>query len=377
MRRATIHIDFHEHTRTDSLKFSATVNVSQLDHFTDVIDVRSPSEFVLDHIPGAINLPVLDDSQRERVGTLYKQTSSFEAKKVGAALVARNIAIHLETALKDRPKEWQPLIYCWRGGNRSASLTHVLRQVGWNAHVLDGGYKSFRRHVIAELERLPDILQLRVVCGSTGSGKSRLLQEITRLGGQVLDLEELARHRGSVLGGLPDHPQPTQKYFESAIWEVLRRCDPARPVFVEAESKKVGQLRVPEVLINRMWRSNCLFVDAPITARVEFLSQEYQHFRGDFSSLSDKLRCLRSLHGSEKIEGWIELARQSRWDELIEQLLREHYDPAYRRSMLSHYPSLDTAPNYRAEKIDETSLRNIAREIINELPVKSLEHAAT
>jgi tRNA 2-selenouridine synthase len=346
------------------LKFSSTVNVTQLDDFDELIDVRSPSEFALDHLPDAINLPVLDDAQREQVGTLYKQTSSFEAKKIGAALVARNIAAHLETTLNDRPKNWQPLVYCWRGGNRSASLAHVLRQIGWNAQVLEGGYKAYRRHVIAELERLPATVQLRVVCGPTGSGKSRLLQQIALLGGQVLDLEELAAHRGSVLGNLPNQPQPSQKHFESSIWQTLRRCASDQPIFVEAESKKIGQLRVPDALISRMWSSSCLKIEVPLAARVDFLIREYAHFLDDFDDLEAKIRCLHSLHGSEKIDAWLGLASAQQWAAMVEQLLVDHYDPAYHRSTVSHYPTLDRAPTFRADRLDELSLRGLAQDLL-------------
>ncbi len=346
------------------MKFSAMATVSQLDQFDESIDVRSPSEFALDHLAKAVNLPVLDDVERAQVGTLYKQTSSFDAKKVGAALVARNIARHLDNALRDRPKNWQPLVYCWRGGNRSASLAHVLRQIGWNAYTLDGGYKAYRRHVIAELERLPASLHLRVVCGPTGSGKSRLLERIAERGGQVLDLEQLAAHRGSVLGNLPDVAQPSQKHFESKIWDTLRRFTPQQPVFIEAESVKIGRLRVPEALIARMWQSPCLSIQMPVAARVKFLTQEYDHFLHDLPDLEMKLRCLYSLHGRDKIEEWLSLASNQRWPELVERLLVEHYDPAYRRSTISHFPTLDCAPVFSANGIDDHCLGNLADEIL-------------
>lgn len=350
--------------KTPDLKFSALANVSQLGSFDEVIDVRSPAEFAHDHVPGAINLPVLNDEERARVGILYKQSSSFDAKKAGAALVARNIAQHLETELYTRTKSWRPLVYCWRGGNRSASMGHILRQIGWDACVLDGGYKSYRRHVIAELETLPQRLQLRVVCGPTGSGKSRSLCAIIDAGGQALDLEGLAAHRGSVLGNLPDHPQPTQKLFESKVWETLRKFDPVQPVFIEAESKKIGKLRVPEALIQRMWSSPCILIDAPMSARVNFLKQEYVHFLSDQSNLEVKLRCLQRLHGAEIVDRWVAMARQHKWDMLVEELLRNHYDPAYRRSTLKHYPTLAEAEIYDLQNISADSLSRIAQQIL-------------
>lgn len=347
------------------MKFSAIAQVSELDRFDEWIDVRSPSEFALDHVANAINLPVLDDAERARVGTLYKQTSSFEAKKVGAALVARNIARHLEEVLANRPKLWQPLVYCWRGGNRSAALAHVLQKIGWNAQALDGGYKAYRRHVLSELESLPAKLALRIVCGPTGSGKSALLQRIAVKGGQVLDLEDLAAHRGSVLGNLPDRPQPSQKYFESRIWDTLRKFSADQPIFVEAESIKIGRLRVPEALIARMWQSPCIRIDMPLAARVTFLTQEYAHFLQDLPELESKLRCLYALHGKDIIENWLALASSQRWTDLVEQLLVQHYDPAYRRSTLSHYPTLDVAPAFSADAIDAAALDRLASEVLH------------
>ncbi len=346
------------------MKFASLATVTQLSEFDEVIDVRSPSEFAIDHVPSAVSLPMLDDDERARIGTLYKQVSSFEAKKIGAALVARNIANHIETKLITRPKYWRPLVYCWRGGNRSAALAHVLQKIGWDAHTLDGGYKAYRRHVVAEIENLAPLFQYRIVCGPTGSGKSRLLEELARQGGQVLDLEELAAHRGSVLGNLPDRPQPAQKLFESRLWHILRGFDPKRPVFIEAESKKIGVLRVPEVLINRMWQSACVKVDVPIDARIDFLKQEYSHFLSDFADLEEKLNCLNSLHGEKKIATWLDHARREDWNTLVEELLTQHYDPAYQRSTLTHYPTLSAAPVLKANKICEDSIGQLASDLL-------------
>ena len=202
------------------------IGIARLAEFTDRIDVRSPAEYALDHIPGAVSHPVLDDAERARIGTLHKPGVGVRREKAGAALVAKNIAAMLESAFADRPREWQPLVYCWRGGKRSGALTHVLNEIGWKAVQLDGGYKAYRRHVIEELARLPQTFSYRVICGVTGSGKSRLLQALGAAGAQVLDLEALARHRGSLLGDLPLAPQPSQKGFESLLWEQLARFDP-------------------------------------------------------------------------------------------------------------------------------------------------------
>lgn len=343
------------------------VTVTHLAEFDEVIDVRSPSEFQEDHVPGAINLPVLDDEERDRVGTLYKQVSPFEAKKVGAALVSRNVARHIETELFDRPRHWRPLVYCWRGGKRSGAMVHVLREIGWRADQLEGGYKAYRRQVVADLAALPAKLRWRVVCGPTGSGKTRLLAALARAGAQVLDLEGIARHRGSVLGDCPGALQPTQKMFESQVWHALTRFDPARPVFVEAESKKVGNLRVPEALIAAMWGSECVVVEAEMADRVTLLLDEYRHFLEDRQALYARLDCLIPLHGRERVEEWKQLAAAEDWPAFVRAILTRHYDPAYRRSTLQHYPRLEAAVRVRVGGSDEAAFERAARELLERI----------
>ena len=306
--------------------------VGRLDAFDTIVDVRSPSEFALDHLPGAINCPVLDDAERAQVGTMHKLDSAFAAKRHGAALVARNIARHLEQQFADKPRHWRPLVYCWRGGQRSRAMVHVLSAIGWPALQLEGGYRAFRRHVVAELEGLPRRLRLRIVCGPTGSGKSRLLRHLSMCGAQVLDLEQIARHRGSVLGALP-LPQPSQKRFETELWSALRAFDPRRPVIAESESRKVGQLRLPDALIEHMRDSDCVHLQLPTEARVRLLREEYSHFEADGPALMRQLDCLVALHGRERVESWKALAAAHRWDEMVRRLLEEHYDPAYHRSI--------------------------------------------
>jgi len=304
----------------------------QLDAFDTIIDARSESEYAIDHLPGAINCPVLDDAQRILVGTTYKQVGSFEAKKIGAPLVARNIAHYIETVFADKPRDWKPLVYCWRGGNRSGSMATIFAKVGWPVVQLDGGYKAYRAHVAAALDA-PPAVDFRVICGTTGSGKTRLLETLDGIGAQVLDLEGMAAHRGSVLGHLPDAPQPSQKKFETRIWDKLRRFDPARPVFVESESKKVGNLRVPDAVMERMRASPCVALQLPRERRVQLLMEDYRHFADDAARLNTQLDHLTQLHGRARIEAWHEMANAGRMPELVDQLLEQHYDPAYLRSI--------------------------------------------
>ncbi|MFC3106523.1 tRNA 2-selenouridine(34) synthase MnmH [Undibacterium arcticum] len=337
-----------------------------LDQFDAIIDVRSPKEFAEDHIPGAINCPVLDDAERVRVGTLYKQVNAFEAKKVGAALVAKNIARHIETLMLDKPRDWKPLVYCWRGGNRSGSMTHILAKIGWPAIQLDGGYKEFRRHVNASLAHLPDQFSFKVVCGTTGSGKSRLLQVLAAEGAQVLDLEQLAAHRGSVLGNLPTEDQPSQKSFETSLWQKLRGFDPARVVYVESESKKVGKLRVPDALMEKIRAASCISLTLSRPNRVRLLMQDYAHFIKHPDVLNSQLDFLVTMHGREKIEYWHDLALSGRIEGLVDELLQSHYDPAYLRSIARNFTQFSQARLLELEDISNQDFHQAAQRLLHE-----------
>jgi tRNA 2-selenouridine synthase len=330
------------------------VGPEALARFADVIDVRTPAEFAEDHVPRAQNRPVLSNAERAEVGTLHANVSGFEAKKVGAALISRNIASIVE-GFRDRPHEFAPLVYCWRGGQRSRSLAHVLNEIGWRAVQLEGGYRAYRRHVVAELAQLPKRFRYRVVCGLTGSGKSRLLSALDAAGAQVLDLEALACHRGSLLGDLPDAPQPTQKWFESMILDRLATLDPSRDVFVESESRKIGRVQVPEALLDAMRTSRCIRLELPLTLRVALLKDEYAHFLADPAALAQKLAALVPLHGRATIDRWSALAAAGDFDALVEALLLEHYDPAYGRAIERNYPSHADGRAVRPDAIDASA----------------------
>jgi tRNA 2-selenouridine synthase len=352
------------HRDRPEAKVATPLSLAELRAFGEILDARSPAEYAEDHLPGAVNVPTLDDEERARVGTIYAERSAFEAKRAGAPLAARNIARHIEERFADRPRGWRPLVYCWRGGGRSGSLVHVLRQVGWDAQRLDGGYKAFRRQVVADLERLPQELRYHVICGATGSGKSRLLEALAQAGAQVLDLEVLAAHRGSVLGDLPDAPQPTQKAFETGLWTALSGFDRRRPVYVESESKKVGNLRVPDALIGRMREARCFRLEAAADLRVALLLEEYAHFVGRPDALLAKLELLRDLHGAERIAQWKEHLRQGAWEPLVLDLLESHYDPAYRRSLTRNYRDAATAAAVEVRDISPQGFLSIARGLV-------------
>jgi len=318
----------------------AIVNVQQvLDQFQaydTIIDVRTPAEFEEDHLPGAINLPVLDNDQRILVGTGYKG-DPFTAKKIGAALMSRNIAHHLEQHLLNRPKDWSPLVYCWRGGNRSGGMATVLAKIGWRVSLLEGGYKAYRTHLMASLPGLVSRLAFRVVCGPTGSGKTRLLGCLAEQGQQVLDLEALACHRGSLLGAEPSSSQPSQKAFESLLFDRLRTLTPDRPVYVESESKKIGNLHLPDALMTQMRASDCIRIEMPTTARVCLLCEEYQHFLDNPGPLIQQLQKMAPLVGHGTVEGWLAQVTARDWPGLVGALLAVHYDPSYHRSIQRNF----------------------------------------
>ena len=345
------------------VKHSGLATVAQLHEFDEIVDVRSPGEYAEDHLPGAINCPVLDDAERIRVGTLYKQ-SSFEARKIGAALVARNISRHLEQRWQDKPKSWHPLIYCWRGGQRSGAMTHILRQIGFAAEQLAGGYKSYRHHVLQQLQVVPAKFSLCVLCGLTGSGKSLLLAALQQAGAQVLDLEQIARHRGSVLGDMPNEAQPTQKSFDSQVLATLQSFDPALPVYIESESKKIGLLRVPDMLIQAMWASPCLHLECALSIRVALLREEYAHFLQDPALLRQQLDRLHGMHSSELLARWYALCEAQAWDEFIAELLERHYDPAYNKSMRGNYSNYGRAYRLTLNSPNKEAFSALAHEVL-------------
>lgn len=343
---------------------TGSATLSQRHEFDEIIDARSPAEFADDHLPGAINCPVLDNAQRAEIGTLFKQVSPFAARRLGAAYVAQNIARHLTEKFHDRPKNWRPLIYCWRGGQRSGSFTTWLRMIGWDAAQLEGGYKNYRRDVVSSIETLPGQFQFRVLCGATGSGKTRLLHALAKKGAQVLDLEALAAHRGSVLGSLPDTPQPSQKAFEGGVVHHLQNFDPAKPVFVEAESRKIGVLYLPNALLEALRKSPCLEIEADIDTRINLLLQDYAFLADDPASLIAKLKRLAELHSKETLARWCDYAETKNLPALFSELLSEHYDPLYRRSQGRNFEAIEHARKLKAHDLSPAGLAKLAQTIL-------------
>ncbi|CAI8200568.1 tRNA 2-selenouridine synthase [marine metagenome] len=296
-----------------------------------IIDVRAPAEYADDHLPGAINFPVLDDAQRAEVGTVYKQVSPFMARKKGAALVAQNTATHLQGPLANKDGAWQPLIYCWRGGQRSNAFATILEQVGWRVQLLEGGYQSYRREIVKALYDRPLPHRLMLISGSTGTAKTALLHQLAAQGAQTLDLEGIAAHRGSLFGSISSE-QPAQKMFESLIASQLTSLNPAKITFVEAESSKIGERLIPPSLWASMTASPRIQVSSTLKARSNFLCKAYADLTHDKATLCDLIGKLRPYHNGNQITQWLEQVEAEEWNKLALGLITHHYDPRYEKS---------------------------------------------
>ncbi len=330
--------------------------------FDTIIDARAPAEYAEDHIPGAISLPVLDDAERARVGTIYKQVSPFDARKLGAALVSANAARHLQGPLADKPGHWRPLVYCWRGGQRSGSFALILAQIGWRAETLQGGYKAWRAQVVDALYHLPFPAPVVVLDGNTGAGKTALLPRLAARGVQVLDLEALANHRGSLFGAVG--AQPSQKAFETALAHAAVALDPSRPVVIEAESSKIGNCRLPASIWKAMAAAPRIFIQAPASARAAHLVQHYPDMIADSARLMAVIEALRLAHSAEVIAGWQALAAAGRFAELALGLMQAHYDPRYAKHRARQAGGEVTV---QSDRLDPADLDHLAGQIAGQV----------
>ncbi len=348
-----------------SLVSVAAVELMQgLDQFDTVIDARSEDEFALDRLPGAVNWPTLNSQERHDIGTLYKQVNPFEARKRGGAIAARNISEHITRHVLDKTRDWKPLVYCWRGGQRSGSLSLVLGQIGFRVSVVEGGYKAFRAALVADTARLAAGLDFRVVCGTTGSGKTRLLHALARCGAQVLDLEALANHRSSVLGAVPGQAQPSQKGFETRVWDVMRRFDLRHPVFVESESRKVGNVAVPIALMDAMRGSACLNLALDDTQRVALLMEDYDFFVRDPEAFCARLDILAEMRGKLVVQAWQSAVRSGRIASVVQELLTQHYDPVYQQSMRRNFSRFDVALQRSPDDRSSEAMDKLALDLV-------------
>jgi tRNA 2-selenouridine synthase len=346
--------------RSDTLD---DLSAQRLSAFDMIIDARSPSEYAEDHLPGAVNLPVLSDDERVEIGTLYAQVSPFEARRRGAAKVARNVADHLDAALAGQPKSFKPLVYCWRGGMRSNSFATVLASVGWRTSLVEGGYRTWRRAVSDGLARVAPGLRLVVVDGQTGSGKTVLLHRLAARGEQVIDLEGLAAHRGSAFGAEPARDQPSQKAFETQLWSAMEGLDPDQPVFIEAESARVGRCRVPDALWSAMKAAPRVDIHVPALARAAHILETYPDMIEDPARIETALDHLVGLHSTETVDAWRDLARAGEFRTFAQALIVNHYDPAYTRARKRQTKGADAV--VAGEALDAAGLDALADQLVS------------
>ncbi len=349
--------------------------MQNFDSYDLIIDARSPREYEEDHIPGAINLPVVDNAEFAEVGTLHR-TDPLAAYQLGARYSLMNVARHIEQCVSKYPGKSKILVYCFRGGKRSKVWFDVLETIGYRVEKLKGGWKAYRRWVNEQMAEFPANFRYIVVTGPTGCGKTRLLGALHQAGAQVLDLEGIATHRGSIIGAVPGKKQPTQKMFDSQLLRQLMQFDPSRPVWVESESKKIGQVQLPDALLGAMRKGTTIAVDAPMAQRVQLLREDYAHFEHDPNSLIERLSYLRPLIGGEEFSAWQELADRGAVPELFERLMRNHYDPTYRRSILRNYPAIDASPKVQLEDLSADGLLPVALELRTRFDMLPAEQAA-
>ncbi len=330
------------------------------DKFDMIIDVRSPLEYQLDHIIGSTNLPALSDAERTEVGTIYKQESRFKARKIGAARIARNVASHVENYLFEKDREWRPLIYCWRGGQRSFSFATILSQIGWRPTLLYGGYKKYRREVVDVMHKNHSDLKLILISGYTGTGKTELLNKLKSLGIQIIDLENLANHRGSVLGGVTSS-QPSQKLFESLLFKKISSLNPTKPIFVEAESNKIGNITIPPAFWYAMKNAQKIELVAPIKERARYLKKSYKDLTSNAERLCHRLDFLVTQQGNKRVAEWKQLAKKNQFESLAIQLMELHYDTRYLKSR--SLSPISITHQIKLEKITNNELLKAAQKV--------------
>ncbi|XP_062609406.1 tRNA 2-selenouridine synthase-like isoform X2 [Saccostrea cucullata] len=329
----------------------------------EVIDVRTLKEFKEDHIPGAVNLPVLSDLERHEVGKLYSQ-DSFKGRIYGAELVTKNISQMIHEYLIKKPKEYSPLVYCWRGGQRSYSVAVVMAQIGFDVYVLEKGYKTYRERVKECLNEMPGKFTYKVLSGPTGSGKTFLLSKLSALGEQVLDLEGIANHKGSVLGAEINGTQPSQKWFESQIVEKLRSFNLEKVVWVESESVRIGNVHVPQTLHKEMGKAQHFRINLPMEKRVQHILKNYPDYIENFQFTKQKLMKLKSYHSNSKLSEWISLGESGQWTQFVEAFLTEHYDPSYSLSQSKNFKS--PATDIYLDSLDPEHVQSFLHTLISD-----------
>lgn len=333
------------------------------------VDVRSPAEYAESTIPGAVNLALFSDEERKIIGTLYKHSSTDTAKQRGVEIVSEKLPQLFKEIKTLRNESGKRIVlFCARGGMRSTSLALLLNGLGEKVYYMKDGYKGYRRAVINGIEELNQKVNYIVLHGRTGVGKTKILDELTELGADVLDLEGAANHRGSLLGGVGLGDQPSTKMFESLIYHKLknRKSD---YIFVEAESRRIGKLFVPPCIKDRMTQGLQILIEADINFRAEHLISEYTDLEPGSTELLDAIDSLRRYLGNDPVASLQDAVKAGDFKTVAKELMINYYDPMYDHS-ISKYDFDST--------LVVTDFEAVARNLMawHELKKKSLEASA-
>jgi tRNA 2-selenouridine synthase len=307
-------------------KFMERIKIEQLwDYSTDriLIDVRSPAEYKHAHIPNALSLPLFNDDERARVGTAYKQVSPENALLKGLEFVGPKMAGFVKKAIRWAP-ERKVIVHCWRGGKRSGSMAWLLKFAGFDVLTIEGGYKHYRNFVLQQFDNQQ--VKIIILGGKTGSGKTAILKELEKQGEQIIDLEGIAHHKGSAFGWIGESEQPTTEQFENNLYDVLRKIDVTKRVWVENESHSVGSVYIPNGFWNQMKKAPLIHIEVPFEARVKHLVEGYTHTSKEdlvlsFQKISKKL-------GYDIVKKAIEFVENGDYESAAAIALK-YYDKAY------------------------------------------------
>ena len=308
------------------------------------VDVRAPIEYNEDHIPGAVNLPIFNDEERKEIGTMYKMAGKVDAVKRGTEIGGRRIVDIINSLSEIKDKEI--IIYCARGGMRSAAVASLINSLGIRTYRVIDGYRSFRKMVMDRLSTIEIKPQVFVLQGFTGAGKT----EILKVTPNAVDLEDMAGHRSSIFGGI-GLQQNSQKRFETLLWQRLEELENEQFVLFEGESKKVGNSHIPENIFRQMRKAPAIYIETPIERRVAIIRKEYTGFNEDERILRT-VNTLRTKLGASKTDSLIDLYNRGDLDEFIKILLLDYYDTLYRHTLdkfeyIARIENIDTADTSR------------------------------
>ncbi|MCD6187484.1 MAG: tRNA 2-selenouridine(34) synthase MnmH [Desulfuromusa sp.] len=323
-----------------------------------IIDVRTPAEFAEVTIPGAVNVPIFSNEERIEIGTVFKQQGKRDARKLGVKLVAPNIPMLMDRVEELREGYPGPVIvFCWRGGMRSLAMTSFMNLAGIPARQLLGGHKGFRRKILDyfEQQQWPPVFVLR---GLTGTGKTRVLQQLAKMDYPVVDLEGLANHRGSAFGALGLEPQPSQKKFEALLWARLEELKESPYLVTEGESLHIGRVLVPKTFHQAMQIQPSLWITASLEVRTQIILEDYPALDQLKEQFEKPINALKERLGGKVVAEFLDLLDSGQWDKLVRELMVRYYDPLYLHTLPEQrveikLESVDSATHEVAAALDE------------------------